>query len=47
MKVGDKVIYNGSEFTVIEIDNSTPEVTIHIINENGIGYCVLLTELNK
>jgi hypothetical protein len=47
MKAGDKVNYIGAEFTVLEVDDTTEDVAVHIINEEKEGYCVLLTELMK
>lgn len=36
MKVGDKILYNGKEFEIIEIG----EGVIHIFSQNGEGYAI-------
>lgn len=42
MNKGEKIIYNGIEYTIWEIE----ETCVHLIDEAGNGICVLLTELN-
>jgi len=40
MNIGDKIIYNDVEYTIIIIDNDT----VHLMS-NGIGICILKTEI--
>lgn len=37
MNIGDKIIYNEIEYTIIIID----ENTIHLLDNNEIGICIL------
>ena len=41
MKIGDIIIYNGVEYTILEVDNDT----IHLIDEQGNGIAILITEI--
>jgi hypothetical protein len=41
MSIGDKIIYNGIEYTIWEIDNDT----LHLVDECGNGIAILITEI--